>query len=100
MLERAQDGVTVQVSLCLFGVNEVKVKRESDIISCLKEHKVLLCWTAITQTPVLLLHEDTSFLVAAHRFHTEPHYSDMGRVRLLCRFSLVALDHSHVLVSC
>ena len=29
-------------------------KRRSDIISCLKEHKVLLCWTVITQTPVLL----------------------------------------------
>ena len=29
-------------------------KRKEDIISCLKEHKVLLCWTAITQTPVLL----------------------------------------------
>ena len=53
--------MTVQVSLCLFGVNETKVKKnKSDIISCLKEHKVLLCWTAVTQTPVLLLHEDQS----------------------------------------
>ena len=80
MLERAQDGVTVQVSLCLFGVNEVKVKRESDIISCLKEHKVLLCWTAITQTTVLLLHEDPSLQVAAHRLHAEPHYTDTLRI--------------------
>ena len=80
MLERAQDGVTVQVSLCLFGVNEVKVKRESDIISCLKEHKVLLCWTAITQTTVLLLHEDPSLQVAVHRLHADPHYTDTLRI--------------------
>ena len=77
LLHWPQDGVTVHVSLCLFGVNEVKWrKRKSDIASCLKERKVLLCWIEITQTPVLLLHEDPSLLVAAHRFHTEPHYTD------------------------
>ena len=57
-------------------------KRKSDIISCLKEHKVLLCWTAITQTPVLLLHEDPSLLVATHRFHTDPHYTNTQPFRL------------------
>ena len=84
LLHWPQDGVTVQVSLCLFGVNEFKVKQKrTDMISCLKEHKVLLCWTAVTQTPVLLLHEDPSLLVAAHRFHTEPHYTDRLRALVL-----------------
>ena len=46
LLHWPQDGVTVQVSSCLFGVNEVKVKKKkSDIMSSLKEHKVLLWWT-------------------------------------------------------
>ena len=52
-------------------------------VSCLKEHKVLLCWTAITQTPVLLRHEDPSLLVAAHRFHTDPHYTNRLGVLVL-----------------
>ena len=52
-------------------------------MSCLKEHEVLLCWTAITQTPVLLLHEDPSLLAAAHRFNAEPYYSDRLRALVL-----------------
>ena len=45
----------------------------------MKEHKVLLCWTAITQTTVLLWHLDQSLLAATHRFHTDLHYTDRLR---------------------
>ena len=90
LLHWPHDGVTEQVSLCLFGVNEVIVKkRKPDIIPSLKEYKVLLCWSEITQTPVLLPHEDPSLLVAAHKFHTEPHYSDnmyYFRSSTLCQY--------------
>ena len=48
----------------------------------LTEHKVLLCSTAITQTPVLLLHEDPSLLVAAHRFHRTPIYRQVTSTRV------------------
>ena len=66
--------MTVQVSLCLFGVNEVKVKKKKVRYYIVLERA--LCRTAITQTPVLLVHEDTSLLVTAHRFHTDPHYTN------------------------
>ena len=58
-------------------------KRKSDILSCLKEHEVLLCWTAITQTPVLLKQLYQSLPDATHRFHTYPHYTNGLRALVL-----------------
>ena len=37
----------------------------------------------MTQTPVLLLHEDPSLLVAVHMFHIEPYYTDRLRALVL-----------------
>ena len=64
-------------------MNEIKVKKKKiRYYIVIERHKVLLCWTDITQTPVLLKRLDQSLLAATHRFHTDPHYTNKVLVTL------------------
>ena len=90
--------MNIQVSLCLFGVNDVKVKKKK------RRYYIVL---ERAQGPPLLdcNYADTCFTVARgrpcwwlHRFHTEPHYTDRLQA-LVLREDLKSVVHS-LLVLC
>ena len=71
-------------------------RRKSDIISCLKEHKVQLCWTAITQTPVILYLDQSCWLLHTgstqiHIIPTGYEHSRYARTSSLSAHSLLVL---------